>query len=103
MPATRRSRLIARVLAVALLIGQMGAAAHAFSHQVDDPQGIPDTTQGCRTCHSFAPLLFAVGGSPSAALVIPHATYAFAPVARTPAALNPHHPAFRSRAPPAFL
>ena len=94
---------IARILAVALLIGQMGAAAHALSHQADDPQGIPDTTQGCRTCHSFAPLLCAVGGSQTAALVIPHATDGFALVAGTPATLNSHHPAFRSRAPPVLL
>lgn len=94
---------IARVLAVALLIGQMGAAVHAFSHQADDPQGIPDTTQSCRTCHSFAPLLIAVAGSQTAALVIPHAADRFAPVAGTPTTLNPHHPAFRSRAPPVLL
>ncbi len=95
--------VIARVLAVALLVGQMGAAAHALSHQVDDPQGIPDTTQGCRTCHSFAPLLCAVGGSQTASLVVASATDSFAPVAGTPATLNPHYPAFRSRAPPPLL
>lgn len=94
---------IARALAVAFLIGQMGAAAHAFSHRADDPQGIPDTTQGCRTCHSFAPLLCAVGGSLTTVLVVPYATGSFAPVAGAPATPNQHHPAFRSRAPPALL
>ena len=103
MPATRRSRLIARALAVALLIGQMGAAAHAFAHQVDELQGIPDTTQGCRTCHSFAPLLSAAGGSQAAALVVPYTTDTVAPAAGAPGILNPHHPAFRSRAPPVPL
>jgi hypothetical protein len=81
----------------------MGAVAHAFSHQGDDPLGTPDTTQGCRTCHSFAPLLIAVAGSQTAALVISHETDRFAPVAGTPTTFNPHHPAFRSRAPPVLL
>ena len=101
--STRRSSLIARVLSLALLIGQMGAAAHAYSHVADDPQGLPETTQGCRTCHSFAPLLSAVGGSPSVLLVAPCATDDFVPVNAAQVPASPHHPAFRSRAPPVLL
>jgi len=81
----------------------MGAAAHAYSHVADDPHGLPDTAQGCRTCHSFAPLLSAVGGSQSVLLVAPCATEAFVPVNVTLVPASPHHPAFRSRAPPVFL
>jgi hypothetical protein len=99
----RHFRLIARALSLALLIGQMGAAAHAYSHVADDSQGLPDTTQSCRTCHSFAPLLSAVGGSQSVLMVAPCAVEAFVPVNTTLVPDSPHHPAFRSRAPPALL
>lgn len=88
---------------MALLIGQMGAAAHAYSHLADDQQGLPDTTQGCRTCHSFAPLLGAVGGSQAVLTVNPCAAGIFIAIDETTATRNPHHPAFRSRAPPALL
>jgi len=81
----------------------MGATAHAYSHVADDPQGLPETTQGCRTCHSFAPLLSAVGGSPSVLLLAPCAADAFVPVNATLVPDSPHHPAFRSRAPPVLL
>lgn len=101
--SSRRFRLIARVLSVALLVGQMGAAAHAYSHLTDNQHGLPETTQGCRTCHSFAPLLSAVGGSQSVLLLAPSATEIFAAADAAPVSLNPHHPAFRSRAPPAPL
>jgi hypothetical protein len=86
-----------------LLIGQMGAAAHAYSHLTDDPHGLPDTAQGCRTCHSFAPLLSAVGGSQSTLLVAPCAADDVAAADPGPIARNPRYPAFRSRAPPVLL
>jgi len=81
----------------------MGATAHAYSHVADDPQGLPETTQGCRTCHAFAPLLSAVGGSQSLLLVAPCATEAFVPINATLVPDSPHHLAFRSRAPPVLL
>ena len=101
--STRPFRLIARVLSLALLIGQMGATAHAYSHVADDPQGLPETTQGCRSCHSFAPLLSAVGGSQSLLLVAPCAVDVFIPASSMLVPDSPHHPAFRSRAPPVLL
>ena len=101
--STRRFRLIARVLSLALLIGQMGATTHAYSHVADDPQGLPETTQGCRTCHSFAPLLSAVGGSQSVLLVAPCAADVFVSASSMLVPDSPHHPAFRSRAPPVLL
>jgi hypothetical protein len=101
--STRPFRLITRILSLALLLGQMGATAHAYSHAADDPQGLPETTQGCRTCHSFAPLLSAVGGSQSVLLVAPCAGDDFVSTSSTLVPDSPHHPAFRSRAPPVLL
>jgi len=101
--STRRFRLFARILSLALLISQMGASAHAYSHMANDPQDLPETTQGCRTCHSFAPLLSAVGGSQSVLLVAPGAADVFVSASATLAPDTPHHPAFRSRAPPVLL
>lgn len=78
----------------------MGATAHAYSHVADDAQGLPETTQGCRSCHSFAPLLSAVGGSQSLLRVAPCAADVFVSAGYTLVLDCPHHPAFRSRAPP---
>ena len=86
-----------------MLIGQLGATTHAYSHVADDPQGLPETTQGCRTCHSFAPLLGAVGGSLSVLLVAPGTVDIFVSASSALVPDNPHHPAFRSRAPPILL
>ncbi|MGQ0429028.1 MAG: hypothetical protein ACT4UQ_03760 [Gammaproteobacteria bacterium] len=100
---TRGSRLIVRILSAALLIGQVGAAAHSYSHLPDDQQGLPEASQGCRTCHSFAPLLGAIGGSQSALPVAPCGSEIAVPAVDAAIALDPHYPAFRSRAPPAIL
>lgn len=100
---SRRSSLVARVLALALLFGQFGAEAHNYSHLSDDSKGLPDTTQVCLACLSFAPLASAVGNSPSAPPVDPCASEAAVPELGAAIALDPHHPAFRSRAPPAVL
>jgi len=101
--STRRFRLIARVLSLALLVGQMGAMAHAYSHVADDSQGLPETTQGCRTCHSAAPLLSAIGGSQSLLLVAPSAAAVFVTASAALVPVGPQHPAFRSRAPPILV
>ncbi|HEY7741331.1 MAG TPA: hypothetical protein VIB01_12020, partial [Steroidobacteraceae bacterium] len=90
-------------LSVALLVGQIGAAAHAYSHLSDDTKGRPDTTQLCGACMSFAPLASAVGGSTTTPLVDRCGSEAAVPAARAAIALDPHYPAFRSRAPPAIL
>ncbi len=103
MLSTRRFGLVVRLLSVALLVGQIGAAAHAYSHLSDDTKGRPDTTQICGACMSFAPLASAVGGS-TAALHIDHCgSEAAVPAVDAAIALDPHYPAFRSRAPPAIL
>ena len=103
MLSTRRFGLVVRLLSVALLVGQIGAAAHAYSHLSDDTKGRPDTTQICGACMSFAPLASAAGGS-TAALHIDHCgSEAAVPAVDASIALDPHYPAFRSRAPPAIL
>lgn len=103
MLSTRRFGLVVRFLSVALLVGQIGAAAHAYSHLSDDTKGRPDTTQLCGACMSFAPLASAVGGSTTTPLVDRCGSEAAVPAARAAIALDPHYPAFRSRAPPAIL
>ena len=101
--STRRFGLAVRFLSVALLVGQVGAAAHAYSHLSDGAKHRPDTTQICGACMSFAPLASAVGGS-TATLQFDHCgSDAAVPAANAAIALDPHYPAFRSRAPPAIL
>lgn len=103
----RRSRsIIAYVLlALTLLLGQVAAQAHAYSHL--RASGDPATPTGqhapCTECLSFAPLLSATHGS--------HAAVEFqfeGPQARIDAdsaslitSSTPH--GFQSRAPPALL
>jgi len=98
-----RLSVIARVLSLALLIGQLGAEAHAYSHLVDDPHGLPDTAQSCRACLSFAPLLSAVGGSHSVLVLNQGVTGTCVPIAEVLIPHSPSHRAFQSRAPPAPL
>lgn len=101
--STHRFRLIARVLALALLIGQLGAEAHAYSHLADDPHGLSGAAQNCRVCLSFAPLSSAVGGSPSVLVVDPCAADTFIPLDEILIPNSPSHRAFQSRAPPVLL
>jgi len=101
--SSRRIRLIARLLSLALLFGQLGAEAHAYSHLTDDPHGLPGTAQNCRICLSFAPLNSAVGGSMSAFVVHQCATDDFVPLDEILVPNSPSLRAYQSRAPPAFL
>ncbi|MGQ0383674.1 MAG: hypothetical protein ACT4UP_03170 [Gammaproteobacteria bacterium] len=103
LPSARRSGLIAKLLAVALLTGQIGAAAHAYSHLSDEAKGRPDTTQICGGCLSFAPLASAIGGATGTAQIERCGSEAVAPAAAAAIALDPHYPGFRSRAPPPIL
>ncbi len=98
-----RYRLIVRVLSLALLIAQLGAQAHASSHLVIDPPGVPSTIQNCGQCLSFAPLLSAVSGSQSVWLA---ARCEAECLVSTPTILIANQspcPAFQSRAPPELL
>lgn len=96
----RRLRLIARVLSLALLVGQLGAEAHAYSHLSDNSKGLPGTSQSCRACLSFAPVQAAVGGLLAAFVAAPCAGESYVPLDQIPAFHAPSHRAFQSRAPP---
>lgn len=104
-PALNRARtnLIARLLSLALLCAQLGAQAHAYSHFAFDPHGAPTTTQLCGTCLSITPLCGAVGAAPPALPADLRAARRVAPAESVVPPDRFHHPAFRSRAPPAVL
>ncbi len=97
---------IAAIAAVALLFAQMGAMAHAYSHDAaagsthtQQPQ--PGTHPFCGDCLNFAPLLSAAGAPAPLPFIEPQSP-GLAPQAE-PDSLFYHRPtlAFRSRAPPA--
>lgn len=88
---------------MALLVGQLGAEAHAYSHLSDDSKGLPGTSQSCRACLSFAPVQAAVGGSPAVLVVAPCAAEFSAPLDEILVPNSPSHRAFQSRAPPVLL
>jgi hypothetical protein len=99
----QRHRLIARVLALALLFAQFGAQAHAYSHLGKDPDGAASSTQYCTKCLSFAPVTIAAGGMPHAVLIDQMEAE---PAAAAPTALLPTlspRPSYQSRAPPQLL
>jgi len=90
------------MLSLALLLAQLGAEAHAYTHLANDAHGAP-AAQLCGVCLSTAPLQGAVGPSP---LILPtdlrEAEHAgLADSVALPC--RPPTPAFRSRAPPALL
>ncbi|MGE0580569.1 MAG: hypothetical protein AB7P31_00335 [Steroidobacteraceae bacterium] len=91
-----------RALSLALLLAQLGAEAHAYTHAGEDTHGVP-TTQLCGACLSIAPLQGAVGPTP---LILPtdlrEAEFAV-PANSVALPYHPPAPAFRSRAPPALL
>ncbi len=99
----RRLSLIARLLSLALLIGQLGAETHAYTHLLDDTDGLPSTAQNCRACLSGAPLLSAVGSSPASFIVARCEAEAYRPLDSVVVAQGPARRAFQSRAPPALL
>jgi hypothetical protein len=97
------ARRIALMMAMALLIAQFGAQAHAYSH-IHAGTSYPEQQSShgtlCTDCLSFAPLLTAAGGSAALPVLEPQGVGA-APSA-TVASLFPHPfaNAYRSRAPP---
>lgn len=101
--SSRRLSLIARLLSLALLLGQLGAETHAYSHLLDDTDGLPSTTQNCRACLSSAPLQSAVGSAPVAFTVARLEGGDPLPAESVPVFQSPTHRAFQSRAPPALL
>lgn len=101
--SSRRLSLFARLLSLALLVGQLGAEAHAYSHLLDDTDGLPSTAQNCRACLSNAPLTNAVGSSPAPFIVARSEPETFLSLDPVIVAQGPAYRAFQPRAPPALL
>jgi len=96
---------VAAIAAAALLIAQLGAMAHAYSHDsaaapVSTQQSTPGIHDFCGDCLSFAPVLSAAG-SPAALPFIEPQGRALSAHAESRSLVDRHpHLAFRSRAPP---
>jgi hypothetical protein len=99
----RHYYLIVRVLALALLIAQLGAQAHAYSHLKQDPHGIPTAIHSCGQCASSFPLLTAIGAAPCIWLARPCQFEHAVPANTILTPYRPPHRAFQSRAPPGLL
>jgi hypothetical protein len=100
-----RARVLCRLQALILVIAQLGAQAHAYSHLTvaRDTHGEPQRIHAlaCSECVAFAPLLATVGGS---AVPLLHLPARVSTVIAFDAQLQPRastHTAYRSRAPPA--
>jgi hypothetical protein len=97
---------IALIAAIALLIAQIGAMSHAYSHvAASAPTGTHQSGLGnhefCNDCLGFAPLLSA-GAAPAALpYITPQGPVAAAPVGGISFVDRFLVLAFRSRAPPA--
>jgi hypothetical protein len=91
------------ILAVFVLVAQLGAQAHAYSHLAKSPDPVQRSAHQtpCVECSAFAPLLTAVSGMafPVVATVVepPAITATLAAGIRRAALCT----AYRSRAPPA--
>jgi hypothetical protein len=93
------------IAAIALVIAQLGAMAHAYTHvpqtrAVSAQQTTPGVHDFCSDCLNFAPLLAGTGAPAALLVVIPQAS-SLAPQSRLGARLDLEILlAFRSRAPP---
>ena len=102
-PLRRHAGKIGLLLAFALVVAQLGAITHAYTHMRlgADPQGIAaKTSHSCPDCQSFSPLLAGAGTS-SNTLTLLHLQAETAPQALLAplVAEAPRH-SFQSRAPP---
>jgi hypothetical protein len=97
---------VALVAALALFFAQLGAMAHAYSHEPDKPpvsshQGNQSTHDFCKDCLNFAPLLSAAGAPTALPFALPQSC-SIAPQAEISCLVDlKFRLAFRSRAPPA--
>jgi hypothetical protein len=93
------------IAALALVIAQLGAMAHAYTHvpetrAVSAQQTTPSAHDFCNDCLNFAPLLAAAGAPAALPFVLPQAL-CLAPQSQLGARLDLEILlAFRSRAPP---
>ncbi len=96
---------VALIAALALIFAQLGAMAHAYSHEPEKPpissqQANPGIHDYCKDCLNFAPLLSAAGAPAALPFSLPHAGRA-APQAHIARLVDLDFLlAFRSRAPP---
>jgi len=101
---TRSPRRISAfaALALTLLLAQIGALAHGYSHLrvKTDLTGTGTTGQICTECLSFTPLLSAVGGSTPVVVFHPQCVNEAPQAAIIPWTNRRPACAFRSRAPP---
>lgn len=99
----RRHANLSWLLAILVLVAQLGAQAHAYSHLAKSPDPIQRSahTAPCVECSAFAPLLTAVSGASFpvvvAAIEPPTITLSRAALVHRAAPCS----AYRSRAPPA--
>jgi hypothetical protein len=101
------------ITAVALLIAQFGAIAHAYSHDSGVGPGIahqsgpahgsrPVSHEACLDCLNFAPLLSAAGAQAALPLDLPQCRGGGVQAEHPSLIGLAAHLAFRSRAPPAL-
>ena len=91
-----------RWFALALLVAQLGAEVHLYSHALTDPSDDLGAARSCRTCLASSQLQNAVGTAPPAMPVRSVAWVMVAPEASAPELHSEPFRAFRSRAPPAL-
>jgi hypothetical protein len=96
----------ALIIAVALLIAQFGAMAHAYTHgsgaeRNGARQSNPGNHEFCGDCLNFAPLLCAAGAPAALPIIAPQGRSAPLRVAARSLLADRPLLAFRSRAPPA--
>ena len=103
MLSNKSNSRVVLLMALALLVAQFGAQAHAYSHLhagSDSSEQQDSHGKLCSECLSFAPLL-ATAGSPSHLFAVAPQGVAAAPdVAVASLITRALLPAFRSRAPP---
>jgi len=94
---------IALMMAMALLMAQFGAQAHAYSHLhfgSSTTEQLDAHGKLCSQCLSFAPLLSAAGTPSHLFAIAPQGVIAAPSVAVASLICLSPTPAFRSRAPP---
>ena len=89
-----------RWFALALLVAQLGAEVHLYSHALTDPSDDLGAARSCRTCLASSQLQNAVGTAPPAIPVRSIAWVTIVPEATAPETRSEPFRAFRSRAPP---
>jgi hypothetical protein len=90
-----------RWFALALLVAQLGAEVHLYSHALTDPTDDFGAARSCRTCLASSQF-YAVGTAPPAMPVRSIAWVTIVPEAAVPETRSEPFRAFRSRAPPAL-